>query len=161
MAVSMLHHVPDWTSALAETRRVVRPGGTVAVMAFTRERLDAHWVEAYFPTALAHFRDGHQSVADLRDALPGAREIPVRSTDTLDGSLAALGRTPDLLLDPDVRRQTSFIEWTEMNCPDELTAGIEQLESDLATGQRPEADPAVEGLRRSIGDALVFAWDSP
>ncbi len=154
--ISMLHHVPDWDDALAEARRVVRPGGTVTLMAFATEHLDAHGIEPYFPQTLAHFSATHQSLADLRHALPGATEIPVLYDDIVDGSLAALARRPELLLDPDFRRQTSFIEWAEVNCPDELTDGLERLTADLAAGLRPQ-DHGSE-LREVMGDALVLAW---
>lgn len=159
MLVSMLHHVPDWKAALSEARRAVRPGGVVAVMAFAREHLAVHLIEDYFPTALAHFRPLHPSLADLRSALPGALEIPVYYEDTVDGSLAALCRHPELLLDPAIRRQTSFFEWAEDNTPDELARGLERLACQLSAGQRPQ-DRVVD-VRSRCGDAVVMAWIHP
>lgn len=154
--ISMLHHVPDWELALAEARRVVRREGVVVVMAFAREHLEAHGIERYFPKTMAHFAAGHQTRAELLAALPGAAAIPVLYEDVVDGSLAALARRPEMLLEPDVRRQTSFVEWAATNCPEELTEGTERLTADLAAGLRPQDDnPA---LRDQIGDALVFAW---
>ncbi|HEX2575098.1 MAG TPA: class I SAM-dependent methyltransferase [Aquihabitans sp.] len=157
--ISMLHHVPDWRDALAEARRVVRPGGVVAFLGFAREHLEAHGVERYFPTTMAHFAAGHQTRAELLEALPGAVERPVFYTDVVDGSLAALARRPELLLDADVRRQTSFVEWAATNCPDELDHGTEELAADLAVGLRPQDDRPE--LRLAIGDALVLAWHRP
>lgn len=157
--VSMLHHVPDWEEALQEARRAVRPGGVVAVMAFAREHLDVHLMDRYLPTAMAHFRPVHQSLADLRSALPGARELPVFYDDVVDGSLAALCRRPELLLDPAIRGQTSFFEWAKDNIPRELAASIERLAADLAAGRRPQDE--VQGVRAGLGDALVMAWVRP
>lgn len=154
--ISMLHHVPDWEAALAEARRVVRPDGVVVLMAYAREHLHAHGIERYFPQTLTHFAEGHTTRADLLAVLPGAVEIPVRYTDVVDGSLAALTRRPDLLLDPDIRRQTSFVEWASIHCPEELADGTERLSADLAAGLRPQDDRA--DLRDAIGDALVLAW---
>lgn len=154
--ISMLHHVPDWEAALAEARRVVRPGGAVVLMAFAREHLEAHGIERYFPRTMAHFAAGHQTRAELLAALPGAIEIPVLYDDVVDGSLAALTRRPELLLDPEIRRQTSFVEWATIHCPDELAEGTAQLAADLAAGRRPQDDHA--DTRAAIGDALVLAW---
>ena len=157
--ISMLHHVPDWEVALAEGRRVTRVGGVVIVMAFLREHLEAHGVERYFPTAMAHFAAGHQTREELLAALPGAAIIPVRYEDVVDGSLAALARQPELLLDADIRRQTSFVEWASQHCPEELDTGTTQLAADLAAGRRPQDDHA--DLRAEIGDASIVAWPRP
>ena len=154
--VSMLHHVPDWEDALSEARRVVQPGGSVAVMVFAREHLAVSWVEAYFPSALAHFEAAHQPMAALVAALPGCRQIPVWYEDVVDGSLAALCRRPELLLDPSIRRQTSFIEWAEEHSPAELSAGLDRLAADLAAGGHPEHEVAEP--RSRLGDAVVLAW---
>ena len=157
--VSMLHHVPDWQAALAEARRVVRPGGVVAVMAFTREHVAVHWVLGYLPATLDHFAGLHQTRDELLGALPGATERPVFYEDVVDGTVAALCRRPELLLDPEVRAQTSLFEWAETHTPEELAAGTARLEADLAAGVRPQdADP---GRRAALGDASVLAWRRP
>ncbi|CAN5559610.1 hypothetical protein BH24ACT4_BH24ACT4_17420 [soil metagenome] len=157
--VSMLHHVPDWRDALSEARRVVRPGGVVALMAFIRENLDIHWTLAYLPTTSAHFIDRHQTLDELLDALPGAEVRPVLYDDVVDGSVAALCRRPDLLLDPDVRAQTSFFEWAAENAPDELVEGMDRLEADLTAGARPQDDDP--DRRAALGDASVLFWRRP
>ena len=159
MLVSMLHHVPDWSSALDEARRVVRPGGVVALMAFTREQLAAHGVEAYFPETMAHFADQHQARAELLAALPGAREHLVFYEDVVDGSLAALARRPRLLLDPEVRRQTSFVEWAAQHRPAELSEGTDRLAADLLVDGTLHGDHLT--LRADLGDASVLSWQRP
>ena len=157
--ISMLHHVPDWSAALEAARAAVRPGGTVVVMSFTREHLEVHWIFRYLPAALAHFAGVHQTGAELLAALPGAEVLPVRYADLVDGSMAALCRRPDLLLDPARRAQTSIFEWAEDHAPDETRDGFVRLEADLAAGRRPQ-DEAAE-LRDRLGDASVIAWRRP
>jgi len=156
---SMLHHVPDWAQALAEACRVARPGGRVVLMAFTREHLEVHWIMEYFPETTAHFVDAHQTMDDLTRALPGASATPVRYEDLVDGSMAALCRHPELLLDPDIRRQTSYFDHAETDHPDELAAGVRALDRDLAAGRHP--DDEVAEVRDRIGDAVVLTWTAP
>src|ERR687887_216225 len=50
MLVSMLHHVENPQAALAEARRILRPGGRMALMVFTREDLEDLWLSDYFPS---------------------------------------------------------------------------------------------------------------
>lgn len=157
--VSMLHHVVGWGAALAEARRVVCPGGVVAVFAFAREHLEVHWATGYFPVTSAAFLDGHQSMADLTAALPGGSAVPVFYDDLVDGSLAAMCRHPESLLDAGARRQTSFFERAARDHPAELAAGLAHLEADLADGRAPR-DEAAE-LRRTLGDATLFTWTRP
>jgi ubiquinone/menaquinone biosynthesis C-methylase UbiE len=157
--ISMLHHVPDWRRALDGARRLLRPGGRLVLLAFGREHLDVHWITRYFPATTAYFVDAHQPLAELADALPGATVTPVRYDDLVDGSMAAMCRRPETLLDPSIRRQTSYFERAERDFPDELAAGIGQLERDLAGGRRPERE--VDGLRARIGDATLLTWRSP
>jgi SAM-dependent methyltransferase len=156
---SMLHHVPDWPEALAEARRIVRPRGRVVLYVYAREHLAVHWIMRYFPRTTAQFVDGHQTMADLLAALPGASATPVRYEDLVDGSMAALCRRPELLLDADVRRQTSYFERAETQFPDELASGTRQLERDLAAGAHPEAE--IDDLRDEIGDGVVLTWTAP
>lgn len=157
--VSMLHHVPDADTALAEARRIVAPGGRLAVMAFVREHLDVHWVLDYFPTVGAFFRDAHQSLAELTAALPGADVEPLFYDDVVDGSMAALCRRPELLLDPERRRQTSFFERVADETPAELEAAMARLAGELAAGHRPQDADA--DRRARIGDASLIVWPAP
>lgn len=154
--VSMLHHVPDWRMAIAEAKRVVRPGGVVALMVFAREHLYVHGIEDYFPTTQAHFAAGHQSRDELLEELRGATVSLVHYADQVDGSLAALARDPERVLDPAVRRQTSFFEWAEQERPQETIGGLERLAEDLRAGRDPWVRHAPE--RAAIGDAFVLSW---
>jgi demethylmenaquinone methyltransferase/2-methoxy-6-polyprenyl-1,4-benzoquinol methylase len=148
MLVSMLHHLDDRASALAEARRVLRPGGHLALMAFTREDIDDLWCMEYFPASRPWMFETHPPLRELLTALPGARRIPVVYEDLQDGSMAALLGHPERLLEAERRAQTSFFERMERDHPDDLRAGLARLERELREGCAP---------RRS-GGASMLAW---
>jgi SAM-dependent methyltransferase len=151
MLVSMLHHVEDPAAALAEAQRILRPGGRLALMAFTREDTAASWLNDYFPSTRVWMLETHAPATDLEALLPGARRIEVVFRDLEDGSLAALSAYPEKLVDPRWHRQTSYFERLERDHPDELEAGLARLRADVAAGVAP----------RRPGLASVFAWVKP
>lgn len=151
MLVSMLHHVERPAAALEEARRVLRPGGRLALMAFTREDLERQWYVELFPSTRAWMDATHPRADELLGLLPGARVIPVVFTDLVDGSLQALAAHPAKVLDPSWRRQTSFFERLERDHPEELRAGLERLRAAIEAGTPP----------RGRGGATVLAWVSP
>src|SRR3954454_4933878 len=151
MLVSMLHHVDDPWQALAEARRILRPGGRLALMAFTREELARLWYSDYFPSTRAWMARSHPSLGELLEHLPGARRIPIEFTDLEDASLGALAPHPHRLLEEGWRRQTSYFERLERDHPDELAAGLERLRADVESGRPP----------RGGGRAAVLAWGKP
>jgi SAM-dependent methyltransferase len=151
MLVSMLHHVEDQTAALAEARRILRPGGRLALMVFTREDICAAWMSDYFPSTRAWMVESHPPLSDLLALLPGSRRIEVVYRDLEDGSLAALGAYPEKLADPRWHRQTSYFERLRRDNPDELRAGLERLRADLDTGRAP----------RTPGVGSVLAYSKP
>jgi ubiquinone/menaquinone biosynthesis C-methylase UbiE len=151
MLVSMLHHVDDPSAALAEARRVLRPGGRLALMAFTRDDLEPQWYSDYFPSTRAWMAASHPSLAELLAELPGGRRIPVVFSDLEDASLAALARFPERVLEERWRRQTSYFERLERDHPEELAAGLDRLKRDIESGHPPHAD----------GTASVIAWAKP
>lgn len=157
MLVSMLHHVPEWRVALAEAARVLRPAGRLAAMVWTRESVErVSWLSEYFPSTQAWMVEQHPSETELLAALPGARLIPFAFADVDDGSIGALERRPELLLDPERRRQTSFFERLGDTDPGALAAGLARLEADLAAGRDPNA--AHDAARAVHGDGVVLAW---
>lgn len=160
MLISMLHHVPEWRSALREARRVLRPGGRLAVMGWTREHMEqVTWVRDYFPSMNDWLALDHPTFAELETELPAARILRVEFEDLNDASLSALQRRPELLLEPDWRRQTSYFEKLEERFPDELEAGLARLRADLDAGENPDA--RVAAARAEWGDAAVLAWTKP
>jgi SAM-dependent methyltransferase len=146
--VAMIHHVDEPARALAEARRVLRPGGRLALMAFTREDIDESWRMDYFPASRPWMHETHPPLRELLAELPGARRIPVVYTDLKDGSMAALLGHPEQLLEAERRSQTSFFERMERDHPDDLSAGLQRLERELSEGRAP---------RRS-GGASMIAW---
>jgi ubiquinone/menaquinone biosynthesis C-methylase UbiE len=151
MLVSMLHHVEDPSAALAEARRILRPGGRLALMAFTREDVAASWLTDYFPSTSAWMFESHPTLDELRALLPGARRIEVAFRDLDDGSLAALSAFPEHLVEPSWHRQTSFFERLARDHPAELEAGLARVRAELAAGTAP----------REPGLATVLAWAKP
>ena len=148
MLVSMLHHVEDPAAALAEAQRVLRPGGHLALMVFTREDTEHSWLSDYFPSTRAWLLETHSTRAELLALLPGARQIPVLFRDLEDGSLAALSAFPEKIVDPAWHRQTSYFERLERDHPDQMRAGLARLRADIAAGRAP----------RRPGLASVLAW---
>lgn len=148
MLVAMIHHVEQPARALAEARRVLRPGGRMALMVFTREDVEDSWCLDYFPSSRPWMEATHLPLGELLAELPGSRRIPVVYEDLHDGSMAALLGHPELLLDPARRSQTSFFERMERDHPEDLRAGLARLERELGEGRAP---------RRS-GGASMIAW---
>lgn len=151
MLVSMIHHVANPALALAEARRVLRPGGRLAVMAFTREDIERSWCMDYFPASRPWMEATHPPLDELLHELPGARRVAVVYEDLQDGSMAALLGHPEALLEPERRSQTSFFERMERDHPDDLRAGLERLEAEVLASTAP---------RRS-GEASMISWVKP
>ena len=149
--VSLLHHVEDQSAALAEARRVLRPGGRLALMVFTREDLADQWYGDYFPSTLAWMMESHATLDGLLAELPGAHRIEVVYRDLEDGSLAALAAHPERVVDPRWHRQTSYFDRLDRDHPDELASGLARLREDIAAGTAP----------RRPGVASVLAYVKP
>jgi SAM-dependent methyltransferase len=148
MLVSMLHHIDSPEQALAEARRILRPGGRLAVMLFTREDIADAWCLDYFPSSRAWMHDTHMPLGDVLAELPGASHAPVAFEDLKDGSLAALLAHPKLLLQERRRAQMSYFERMERDHPRELRAGLTRLAADARAGRAPQRP----------GRASVIAW---
>lgn len=148
MLVSMLHHVDDQTSVLAEARRILRRGGRLALMVYTREDIEDLWLRDLFPSTRAWMDSTHLALAQLLALLPGAQRHPVVFSDLHDASLAALASHPEKLLDEHWRAQTSYFERLQREHPHELNTGLQRLEHLLADGGAP-ARP---------GRASILAW---
>jgi ubiquinone/menaquinone biosynthesis C-methylase UbiE len=148
---SILHHVDDPAAALSEAGRILRPGGLLAVMVYSREDLMGLWLLDYFPVTRSWMMETHQPLAEIMAQLPGAERFEIRFGDLEDASLAALAAYPKLILDPRWRRQTSYFERLERNHPADAEAGLERLQRDIETGREPSQG----------GRASLIAWSKP
>ena len=153
MLVSMLHHVDEPAQALAEAKRVLRPGGRLAVMAFTRDDIADAWCLDYFPSSRPWMEQTHVPLSELLAELPKGWRTPVVYEDVQDGSMAAMLGHPELLLDRDRRMQTSYFERMERDHPDELAAGLLRVERELR--QHDGSAPT------QAGHASILAWVKP
>ena len=149
--ISMLHHVEDRKAALAEGRRVLRPGGRLVVKGFTGEDADTLWILDYFPVSRPWMAATHPPRAALLAELPGADLTTLEFADIQDASLAALSADPARVLQAAENGATSYFERMRNDHPDELRDGVERLRRDIQAGRAP---------RRS-GTATVLAWTKP
>ncbi len=155
--VSMLHQVPRWRKALAEARRVLRPGGVLCLLLYTREHMDSHFFLRYFPAGRGWAIRDTRPVADYAAELPGAGAVPLQIRGTDDLTMHVMRRHPALALDPDLRAQTSFFARMLREHPAELRAGLDKLAADIAAGTLPA------GFDRDLpdGDAYLVTWRKP
>jgi SAM-dependent methyltransferase len=151
MLVSMLHHVDDRRAAVEEAKRILRPGGRLAIKMYTREDIEGAWVLDYFPASRPWMLETHPSGTTFAELLPGMETQTLRFTDLEDASMAALSGHPELLLEERWRRQTSYFERLERDHPEDLAAGLERLRRDMAAGRPPTGG----------GTATVIAWTKP
>jgi ubiquinone/menaquinone biosynthesis C-methylase UbiE len=151
LMVSMLHHVDDRDAALAEARRVMRPGGVLAIKMFTREDVEGLWLNDYFPSSRSWMEETHPPLAEFRDRLDGATVSRLQLGDLADATMASLAGHPELILERRWREQTSYFERLERDHPEELRVGLERLRSELAGGGGPT----------SAGGGSVLAWEKP
>jgi SAM-dependent methyltransferase len=146
--ISMLHHVEDRSAALAEARRILRPGGKLVLMAFTAEDSDSLWILDYFPSSRSWMEKTHPPEASLLSELPGARLARFRFEDLQDASLAALSADPERVLSAARRGDTSYFERLQRDHPEELEGDLARLSEDLAAGRAPG----------HAGTASVLSW---
>jgi SAM-dependent methyltransferase len=148
MLVSMLHHVADPGLALSEAQRILRPGGRMALMVFTREDIHDLWFLDYFPSTRAWMQTSHMPVSELLALLPGTRRYEIVLDDLRDASLAALAAYPEKVLEEQWRTQTSYFERLGRDDPAGLGKGLRRLADDVAQGQ----------ATRRPGQASILAW---
>jgi SAM-dependent methyltransferase len=151
MMISMLHHVPDRAAALAEARRILKPGGRLVLMGFTGEDAASLWVLDYFPSSRSWMDATHPPRSAYLAELPGAKLAEFRFEDMEDASLAALSADPERLREAAEQGRTSYFERLQRDHPEELRAGLARLRDDIAAGRAP----------RRAGTATLLSWPKP
>jgi SAM-dependent methyltransferase len=151
MMISMLHHVEDRRAALAEARRILRPGGRLVLMGFTREDSTTMWILDYFPSSRAWMDATHPPLAAFLDELPGANAASLHWGDLQDANLAALSSRPERLIEAGERGDTSYFERMQRDHPEELKAGLARIKEDIDSGRIP----------RHSGTATLLTWTKP
>lgn len=146
--ISMLHHVEDHRIALAEARRILRPGGRLALVGFTDEDAASLWILDYFPSSRRWMAATHPPRAAFLAELPGARSVRFEFEDMQDGSLAALSADPERVLEAAESGATSYFERMQRDHQQELRDGLARLRSDIAGGQAPHRS----------GSATLLSW---
>ena len=146
--ISMLHHVEDRSQALAEARRILRPGGRLVLKGFTAEDSDSLWILDYFPCSRPWMAATHPPRHWLQAELPGAQFSVFELTDLEDASLAALSAEPERVLEAAARGDTSYFERLQRDHPEDLQAGLARLRGDIAAGLAP----------RRPGTATIVRW---
>ena len=148
MMISMLHHVEDRAAALAEARRILRPGGRLALVGYTGEDAATLWILDYFPSSRRWMHETHPPRAAILEELPGATLLTLEFEDMHDASLAALSADPELVLEAAGQARTSYFERMGRDHPDELRVGLARLKHDIAAGRAP----------RRAGTATLLSW---
>jgi SAM-dependent methyltransferase len=149
--ISMLHHVQDRRSALAEARRILRPGGRLVLVGFTREDAGTLWILDYFPSSRAWMDATHPPRAAYLAELPGAQMASFEFHDLEDANLAAMSAHPERLFEAAKRGQTSYFERMQRDHAEELSAGLARIKEDIDSGRIP----------RDPGTATLLSWTKP
>lgn len=88
MLISMLHHVDEPTAVLAEAKRILRAGGRLAAMLYTREDIEDLWFLELFPSTRGWMQSTHPYLGDL------LAQLPARNTTRSSSKTSTTHRSP-------------------------------------------------------------------
>jgi SAM-dependent methyltransferase len=129
LAVLTVHHWSDQRRGLAELRRVARE--RVVVLCWDPAFKSRFWLFDYLPWQPAD--DPSPPLVLYEEVLgpPDVAPVPIPH-DCADGFAAAFWRRPEAYLDPEVRRN---ISWLATQPPARLEPALARLADDLASGE--------------------------
>jgi SAM-dependent methyltransferase len=142
-----IHHWPDWRTGLAEVRRVA---SRVVIFTWDPDMERDFWlVDEYLPELAGATATDGPPLAELADALGGARILPVPvPADCTDGFFAAFWARPEAYLDPTVQAGISCFTLFDEAW---FRSGIGRLEADLASG-------AWDARHGHLRDTTEYDW---
>jgi SAM-dependent methyltransferase len=155
MCVIAVHLFRDRIAFFREARRVLRRGPMV-VVAYTRENLEALFVQEYFGGRWPG-GPGFSSPELTTEILSAGFSAVAQETfvyrDAAGGSLVAMHTDPNLLADPDRLRNTSFFHRLDEEV---RRTGMDRLAADLRSGVL--AERVQRSLQRAAetGHGTVF-----
>jgi ubiquinone/menaquinone biosynthesis C-methylase UbiE len=123
----VLHLVDDRPAAIAELRRVLAPGGRIAIGTFAPEHFREFFLNPYFPSIpaidLGRFPDPHDLCADLERAGFGDAAVYRLDQDVTADAADVLERV-----------RGRYISTLRLLDAPEYDAGLARLEADVAAG---------------------------
>jgi ubiquinone/menaquinone biosynthesis C-methylase UbiE len=124
VVMRLVVHLVERPRALAEARRVLGPGGRLAIATFDPSHFDAYWLNAYFPSLEAIDRARFPTPETLRGELAAAGFVDVRTTPVRQRG--QLGREGAL-----EKVRGRHISTFDLIGDGEYRAGLERLEREL------------------------------
>lgn len=136
--VNALHHFPRPADFIAEARRILRPGGTLAVIGMDPHLADTHsYIYDYFPGTRETDLRRYPAVSDLREWMRAAGFTAVESAPAqlIEDALKGEAILTDYWLEKDSTSQLILLSAAE------YAAGIARIRAALAAAARRGETP--------------------